>query len=313
MALGELRVAVNKRQYFVVLGGPFMECPSNMKGVKMAREIKQACAVDIPTDDFKTPDRKVLYRGLSKAIDLMLAGEPLYVGCMGGKGRTGLFMAVLAKAFGVKKPVEFVRANYYAHAVETPEQMQVREAVHDHAADSPEDQEVPSLVVAPVLEDPAHAGGGAGRGGSGQSGVSGGSEGICSGGSGLEAARHCSGTGGRKVSGATGRSGEELGMKPRSVTMVTVSASNLKRAFRKAHPEVKTAQALYPLWLQFWSRLVLTAKVEQVVPPAGSTESEPMFKEFTDPNAPSQELAEALSDVYGDEADRAKELDSERD
>lgn len=122
MALGQLKLQVNKRQYFVVTGGPFTECPKSMKGVKMAKEIKQACAVDIPTVDFQVPDRKVLYRGLSKALDLMLAGEPLYVGCMGGKGRTGLFLAVLAKSMGVKKPVEYVRANYYAHAVETPEQ-----------------------------------------------------------------------------------------------------------------------------------------------------------------------------------------------
>lgn len=122
MALGQLKIPLNKRQYFVITGGPFADCPTNMVGVKMAREIRQACAVDIPTEDFKTPDRKLLYRGLSKAIDSVLAGEPVYVGCMGGKGRTGLFLAVLAKAFGVRKPVEFVRANYYAHAVETKDQ-----------------------------------------------------------------------------------------------------------------------------------------------------------------------------------------------
>jgi hypothetical protein len=122
MALGTLKIALNRWQYFVVTGGPFTDCPKTMQGVKMAKEIKAACAVDIPTVDFQTPDRKTLYRGLSKALDLILAGEPVYVGCMGGKGRTGLFLAVLAKSFGIKKPVEFVRANYYSHAVETPEQ-----------------------------------------------------------------------------------------------------------------------------------------------------------------------------------------------
>jgi hypothetical protein len=121
--LGTIRVPVNKRQYFVVAGGPFRECPPTMKGVKMAAEIKQECAVDIPTQDFRVPDKKLLYKGLNKALDLMLAGEPLYVGCMGGKGRTGLFMAVLVKAFGVRKPVEYVREHYYSHAVETDEQM----------------------------------------------------------------------------------------------------------------------------------------------------------------------------------------------
>ena len=122
--LGQIQIPIGKRQFYVVTGGPFMECPSTMKGVKMAKEVRKDCAVDIPTQDFHVPDRLTLYRGLDKALDLMLAGEPLYVGCMGGKGRTGLFLAVLAKAFGVKKPVEFVRANYYAHAVETQEQYQ---------------------------------------------------------------------------------------------------------------------------------------------------------------------------------------------
>lgn len=121
--LGQLKLPVNKRQYFLVVGGPFRDCPSTMKGVKMAKEIQAECAVDIPTVDFQVPDRKLMYRGMHKAMDLLLAGEPLYVGCMGGKGRTGLFLAVMAKAFGVKKPVEYVRANYYAHAVETEQQM----------------------------------------------------------------------------------------------------------------------------------------------------------------------------------------------
>jgi hypothetical protein len=122
MALGQLRIPLNRRQYFVVTGGPFFDCPKTMVGVKMAKEIRQTCAVDIPTEDFKTPDRKVLTSGLDKALNLLLDGEPLYVGCMGGKGRTGLFMAVLAKAFGVKNPVEYVRKHYYAHAVETKDQ-----------------------------------------------------------------------------------------------------------------------------------------------------------------------------------------------
>jgi hypothetical protein len=120
--LGQLRIPLNKRQYFVVTGGPFHDCPKSMVGVKMAREIRATCAVDIPTVDFAVPDKALLTRGLDKALNLMLDGEPLYVGCMGGKGRTGLFMAVLAKAFGIKNPVEYVRKHYYAHAVETPEQ-----------------------------------------------------------------------------------------------------------------------------------------------------------------------------------------------
>lgn len=128
MALGQLKLGLNRRQYFVVTGGPFMDCPPTMKGVKMAKEIQKACAVDIPTADFQVPALETLQKGLSKALDLILAGEPVYVGCMGGRGRTGLFLAILAKALGVRKPVEFVRANYYRHAVETQEQYQFVQA-----------------------------------------------------------------------------------------------------------------------------------------------------------------------------------------
>ena len=122
MALGQVRIPISKWQYFVVTGGPFVNCPPSMVGVKMAKEIRRACVVDIPTDDYSTPDPLVLERGLGKAVEYLLAGKPVYVGCMGGKGRTGLFLAVLAKAFGIKDPVEYIRANYYAHAVETTEQ-----------------------------------------------------------------------------------------------------------------------------------------------------------------------------------------------
>lgn len=110
------------RLHYTVSGGPFHDCPTSMVGVKMAKEIQRKCAVSIPTADFQTPDAETLAIGLDNAVRFLLKGQPLYVGCMGGKGRTGLFLAVLAKAFGVKQPVEYVRKHYYVHAVETPEQ-----------------------------------------------------------------------------------------------------------------------------------------------------------------------------------------------
>lgn len=109
-------------QYFTVYGGPYRQRTPGTRGVKMAVEIKEPCDVDCPTVDFAVPERKMFYRALHQTVDLLLAGEPLYVGCMGGVGRTGLMLAVLAKAFGVKRPVEYVRKHYNGHAVETPEQ-----------------------------------------------------------------------------------------------------------------------------------------------------------------------------------------------
>lgn len=120
--LGLLKLPLKRGRYFSVYGGPYAEKPRSMVGVKMAVEINRACSVNVPVKDFHTPAPMQLRRGLIKTVRAITQGKRVYVGCMGGKGRTGLMLAVLAKSFGVEKPVEYVRANYYAHAVETPEQ-----------------------------------------------------------------------------------------------------------------------------------------------------------------------------------------------
>ena len=61
------------------------------------------------------------------------------------------------------------------------------------------------------------------------------------------------------------------------VTMVTVSARDLKKAFRQVFPE-KTAQDVYPLWLRFWAGMVLAARVEQQ-----DANEQPDITEFPDP------------------------------
>jgi hypothetical protein len=117
---------IKSRKFFAVCGGPYKQKPTEMPGVKMAKEISLfkngTYEIDIPTRDFHTPDPDDLARGLEAAVFMITSGSPLYVGCYAGKGRTGLFMAVLVKAFGIKDPVAFVRAKYYPHAVETEDQ-----------------------------------------------------------------------------------------------------------------------------------------------------------------------------------------------
>lgn len=93
-----------------------------MFGVKMAKEIDMPCDVSVPTADFKTPPVQSMQEGVRKTLEAMARGERVYVGCMGGIGRTGLFMACLAKALGVDQPVAWVRKHYIPHAVETKEQ-----------------------------------------------------------------------------------------------------------------------------------------------------------------------------------------------
>lgn len=121
---GHLALSLRKKKHYIVFGGPYTEKPQNKKfiGVKMAAEIRRPCEIDIPTPDFQVPPKDVLDHGLLEAVKAITAGKVLYVGCMAGRGRTGLFLAILAKAFGVEKPVEFVREHYYSHAVETTSQ-----------------------------------------------------------------------------------------------------------------------------------------------------------------------------------------------
>jgi hypothetical protein len=120
--LGTLTLTLRHGKNYTVIGGPYTERTEGTIGVKMAAEINRTYDINIPTVDFKTPAIKDLDAGLIAAVQALTAGHALYVGCMAGRGRTGLFMAVIAKALGHENPVEYVRANYYSHAVETDAQ-----------------------------------------------------------------------------------------------------------------------------------------------------------------------------------------------
>lgn len=113
---------------YKVFGGRYVDRPDNMVGVKMAEEINRPCDINIPTRDFSVPKVEHMTDGLRQGVQLIAQGKPLYVGCMGGIGRTGLYLAILAKAWGINDPVAFVRSTYFSHAVETEQQRQYVEA-----------------------------------------------------------------------------------------------------------------------------------------------------------------------------------------
>ena len=108
----------------LIFGGPYVNKPnSNIVGVKMAEEINLPCDIDIPTSDFSVPDVQVFRRGLIKAIVNISKGNSLYIGCMGGIGRTGLFIAALLRIYNPSEdPVYLTRLMYLRNAVETQEQ-----------------------------------------------------------------------------------------------------------------------------------------------------------------------------------------------
>lgn len=107
----------------VIIGGPYRERFPDHFGVKMAEEIRASCDVDVPTRDFDVPNPNTLDKGVRDTLMTIARNKPVYVGCMGGIGRTGLFMAALAKVLGISEPVKYVRANFKSHAVETKQQM----------------------------------------------------------------------------------------------------------------------------------------------------------------------------------------------
>jgi protein-tyrosine phosphatase len=108
-----------------VLGGPYedkcKEYPDAF-GINLADEIKDVAHVELGIRDFSTPTKSTLriYRKVAEdAVVRVLRREQVYVGCFMGQGRTGTFLAVMAKMCGYPQPIEFVRATYNEHAVET--------------------------------------------------------------------------------------------------------------------------------------------------------------------------------------------------
>ena len=125
-----LKFGFNAAYYALkVHGGPFDKRPKGLSQfnvcVRAERVPPDAIHAHLPIVDFEVPgpeQRQLVEDTLFKALKAAIDGKHVYVGCMGGVGRTGLFMALLAKAANISNPVSFVRATYDSHAVETKDQ-----------------------------------------------------------------------------------------------------------------------------------------------------------------------------------------------
>ena len=111
-----------------VSGGPYRFRPPTMLGVCLLEHGTHdgGCDVWLPIPDFGVPKLAREHVGslVQEVFRNLLRGRKVYVGCTGGQGRTGLFLALLAKAWGIADPVEYVRRCYVRQAVETREQAQ---------------------------------------------------------------------------------------------------------------------------------------------------------------------------------------------
>lgn len=116
---------------FNVYGGPFHAAPHEFyfKTLCLQAEPRARGApkpdqfLRIP--DFSVPEvRNATFMLAWVLFESIVRKRPVYVGCMGGTGRTGLILALLIKiCYGeTTNPLVNVRAQYRSSAVETQEQ-----------------------------------------------------------------------------------------------------------------------------------------------------------------------------------------------
>ena len=113
-----------------VAGGPYDYVGSADFGVKLDSSSREPCEVYCPIQDWSVPLNKERFKlALMESFKAALRGEKVYVGCMGGRGRTGLFLASMGKVAGYSHPIKTLREQWKKTAVETIQQEKWVEAL----------------------------------------------------------------------------------------------------------------------------------------------------------------------------------------
>lgn len=117
---------VFENQYFEIHGGPIANAPGNAFRVRLAPEVPAPAEVTVAVPDFGVPSDPDAWRAAAlKLIRVALKGKrPVYTGCRGGIGRTGMMIATIAKIMGEPHPVRWTRIHFRREAVETTSQEQ---------------------------------------------------------------------------------------------------------------------------------------------------------------------------------------------
>ncbi len=132
---GEMPLRIGNLINTEIVGGSYYNRPEWQVGVNMAVEVDRPCDIFVPTIDYGVPEVSELRKGIVRALTYMMTDRVVYVGCFGGYGRTGIFLAALAKvqtayrkkqhrSGGNEDSVLYVRNNYHERAMETEEQEQ---------------------------------------------------------------------------------------------------------------------------------------------------------------------------------------------
>jgi protein-tyrosine phosphatase len=86
--------------------------------------------IHLPISDFDVPTQDALSAAIEAALDRLRAGHNLAVHCYAGYGRTGMFLACMARrvlGMSTDEAIEWVRS-YVPTAIEVPEQVDVVKA-----------------------------------------------------------------------------------------------------------------------------------------------------------------------------------------
>lgn len=126
-----------------IYGGPFSAKPQGMYGICLREEMVGSGedSIHFPIEDFSVPEDTLSTQDMVANIIVEgLKGNDVYVGCMAGRGRTGLVLSLVTKAMRItSNPVGHVRLHYYSHAVENDKQ-------YAYVTDFPSDGIIESAV-----------------------------------------------------------------------------------------------------------------------------------------------------------------------
>jgi protein-tyrosine phosphatase len=90
--------------------------------------------IHLPIPDFDVPTQEALSTAVTAAQASVSAGKNLAVHCYAGYGRTGMFLACMARrvlGMSAYEAIDWVRS-YVPTAIEVPEQVDVVKAFKDH-------------------------------------------------------------------------------------------------------------------------------------------------------------------------------------
>ncbi len=108
-----------------ITGGPFDCWDGHGIGVCLdpGARLRPSATIYLPVEDYTAPTQEALVAAFAALLAAWRKGNAVvHVGCRAGFGRTGTFIAALARLAGHDDPVGWTRRNYNGEAVETSAQ-----------------------------------------------------------------------------------------------------------------------------------------------------------------------------------------------